>query len=60
MKGHCIFYFEHRNDAVNIVKLSVENTRESRVFSLKINHACHVISILKINYAIAVSGMSVL
>ena len=60
MKRYCIIYFELRNDVTSIVKLCLENTRQRRVFSVKRDCACDVISILKINYTIAFHGISVL
>ena len=55
MKGYCIIYFEHRNDVTSIVKLCLENTSRRRVFSVKLDYACDVISMFKINYTIAFS-----
>ena len=60
MKSYCIIYFEHRNDVTSIVKLCLENTSQRRVFSVKLDYACDVISMFKINYAIAFHGISVL
>ena len=53
MKGYCITYFEHRNDITSIVKLCLENTSRSRIFSVKFDYACDVISMFKINCTIA-------
>ena len=60
MKGYCIIYFEHRNDVTSIVKLSLENTSQRQVFSVKLDNACDVISMFKINYTIDFHGISVL
>ena len=60
MKSYCIIYFEHRNDVTSIVKLCLENTSQRRVFSVKLDYACDVISMFKINYTIAFHGISVL
>ena len=60
MKSYCIIYFEHRNDVTSIVKLCLENTSRRRVFSVKLEYACDVISTFKINYTIAFHGISVL
>ena len=54
MKGYCIIYFEHKNDVTSIVKLCLEND------SVKLDYACDVISMFKINYMIAFHGISVL
>ena len=59
MKDYCIIYFEHRNDVKSIVKL-LENTSRRRVFSVKLDYACDVISMFKINYTIAFHGIRVL
>ena len=60
MKGYCIIYFEDRNDVTSIVKLCLEDTSRKRVFSMKLDHACDVISMFKMNYTIAFHGISVL
>ena len=60
MKGYCIIYFEHGNDVTSIVKLCLENTNRGRVFSVKLDCACDVISMFKINYTMAFHGISVL
>ena len=63
MKGYCIIYFEHRNDVTSIVKLCLENTSRRRVFSVicvKLDYACDVISMFKINYTIAFHEINVL
>ena len=60
MKSYCIIYFEHRNDVTSIVKFCLENTSRRRVFSVKLDYAYDVISMLKINYTIAFHGISVL
>ena len=60
MKSYCIIYFEHRNDVTSTVKLCLENTSRRRVFSVKLDYACDVISMFKINYTIAFHGISVL
>ena len=57
MKSYCIIYFEHRNDVTSIVKLCLENTSQ---ISVKLDYACDVISMFKINYTIAFHGISVL
>ena len=55
-----VCFFEHRNDVTSMVKLCLENTSRRRVFSVKLDYACDVISMFKINYAIAFHGISVL
>ena len=60
MKGYCIIYFEHKNDVTSIVKICLENTGQRRVVSVKLDYACDVISVFKINYIIAFHGISVL
>ena len=60
MKSCRIIYFEYRNDVTSIVKLCLENTSRRRVFSMKLDYACDVISMFKINYTIAFHGISVL
>ena len=60
IKDYCIIYFEHRNDVTSIVKLCLENASRRRVFSVKLDYACDVISMFKINYTIAFHGISVL
>ena len=60
MKSYCIIYFEHGNDVTSIVILCLENTSQTRVFSVKLDYACDVISMFKINYTIAFNGISVL
>ena len=48
MKSYSIIYFEHRNDVTSIIKLCLENTSRRRVFSVKLDYACDVISMFKI------------
>ena len=60
MKSYCIIYFEHRNNITSIVKLCLDNTSRRRVFSVKLEYACDVISMFKINYTITFHGVSVL
>ena len=74
MKGYCIIYFEHKNDVTSIAKLCLENTSRRRHKndvtsivklclendSVKLDYACDVISMFKINYMIAFHGISVL
>ena len=60
IKSCCITYFEHRNDVTSIVKFSLENTSRRRVFSVKLDYACDVISMFKINYTIVFHGISAL
>ena len=59
MKSYCIIYFEHRNDVKSIDNLCLEDTSRRRVFSVKLDYACDVISMFKINYTIAFHGISV-
>ena len=56
MKSYCIIYFEHRNDVTYIIKLCLENKSRRRVFSVKLDYACDVISMFKINYTTAFHG----
>ena len=60
MKGYCIIHFEHRNGVISIIKLCLENMSRRRVFSVKLDCACNVISVFKINYAIAFHRITVL
>ena len=50
MKGYCLIYFEHRNDVTSIVKFCF----------VKLDYACDVMSMFKINYTITFHGISVL
>ena len=52
--------FEHRNGVTSIVKFCLENTSRRRVFSVKLDYVCDVISMFKINYTLAFHGISVL
>ena len=54
MKSYCIIYFEHRKDVTSIVKFGEYEP------NVKLDYACDVISMLKMNYAIAFHGISVL
>ena len=56
MKSYCIIYFEHRNDVTSIVKLHRELLA---LGSYSLHKACDVISMFKINYTIALHGISV-
>ena len=44
---YCIIYSEHRNDITSIVKLCRENMSQRRVFSVKFDYSCDVISCSK-------------
>ena len=55
-----MIYFKHRNDVPSIVKLCLEKMSQRRVFSVKLDYACDVISMFRINYRIAFHGISVL
>ena len=59
MKGYCIIYFEHRNDVTSIVKLHREYSPSARILYTKLDYACDVISMFKMNYTIAFHGISV-
>ena len=59
MKGYCIIYFEHRNDVTSIVKLHREYSPSAHILQTKLDNACDVISMFKINYTIAFHGISV-
>ena len=60
MKAYCIIHFEHRNGVRSISKICIEKTSQRQVFSVKLKYADDVISVLKMNYAIAFHGISVL
>ena len=45
---YCIIYFEHKNDSPTV-----------RILHTKLDYACHVIFMLKMNYTIAFNGISV-
>ena len=59
MKSYCIIYFEHRNDVTGIVKLHRDYSSLARILQTKLDYACDVISMFKINYTIAFHGISV-
>ena len=59
MESCYIIYFEHRNDVTSIVKLHREYSPSARILQTKLDYACDVISMFKINYTIAFHGISV-
>ena len=55
MTGYCILYLGRRNDATSLVKPHREHSLSSRI----LDYVCNSISMLKINYTIALNGISV-
>ena len=59
MKGYCIIHFEHRNDVISIIKLHREYSPSARILETKLDYACDVISMFKINYTIVFHRINV-
>ena len=59
MQGYCIIYFDHSNDVTSIVKIHRETRRSGSFLHTKLDYACDVIAMVKINYTIALHGISV-
>ena len=59
MKSYCIIYFERRNDVTSVVKLHREYSPSASILYTKLDYACDVICMFKVNYTIAFHGISV-